>query len=430
MPKLNSIAILLLFLLSACATAPSNTSASLPTATLAPILSQTPRLTATPVSTRTPLPTFTPIPPTATISPTPSDTPTPTEIPPIVGVVNSVQNVNVRSGPGVDFSDIIALAPNTRVEVLGQSNDGRWFNVLMNDGQEGWIATSLLRLLPTPTPFPTLTPSPDLTLIAAGSPLPTSVLGGGTVTPTPPGILFAQTPTPISPSTLGVSVGVSPTLPANGVNTTPILFTLTPSPTLSPTSALAVDSSVLPVIDILSIEQTATALSAFIPPTSTRLPVTQAVIITPDAPIPTLNATAQAAGASVQNGVDVFAYCDNPNLGSPPSNLAAGSTIEIVWQWFATTEQQVRDHLSASVYDVKLDGIPLRQINNYRSSIKAGGNGYFVEWYVPAGPLATGEHVITYSVTWTTRIFDGYDYFGPGSTTLSESGTCTFTVQG
>ncbi len=430
MPKLNRLVILVLLMLSACATAPTENGVGIPTATLAPILSQTPRLTATPVSTRTPLPTFTPIPPTATISPTPSDTPTPTEIPPIIGVVNSLQNVNVRSGPGVDFSDLIALAPNTRVEVLGQSNDGRWFNVLMNDGQEGWVAASLLRLLPTPTPFPTLTPSPDLTLIAAGSPLPTSVLGGGTVTPTPPGILFAQTPTPVSASTLGVSVGLSPTLPAtNNLNTTPILYTLTPSPTASPTSALAVDSSVLPVIDILSIEQTATALSVFVPPTATRLPVTQAVIITPDAPVATLNATAQAAGASVQSGVDVFAYCDSPALGTPPTTLAAGSTIEIVWQWFATTEQQVRDHLNASVYSVELDDIPLRQINNYRSAIKQGGNGYYVEWYVPTAPLEAGEHVITYSVTWTTRVFDGYDYFGPGSTTLTESGTCTFTVK-
>jgi hypothetical protein len=56
-------------------------------------------------------------------------------------------------------------------------------------------------------------------------------------------------------------------------------------------------------------------------------------------------------------------------------------------------------------------------------------NGYFVEWYVPTAPLEAGEHVITYSVTWTTRVFDGYAYFGPGSATLTESGTCTFTVQ-
>ncbi|MGV2437503.1 MAG UNVERIFIED_CONTAM: SH3 domain-containing protein [Anaerolineae bacterium] len=52
----------------------------------------------------------------------------------------------------MDFSDIIVLAPTTRVEVLGQSSDGRWYNVLMNDGQEGWVAASLLSLLPTPTP--------------------------------------------------------------------------------------------------------------------------------------------------------------------------------------------------------------------------------------------------------------------------------------
>jgi len=142
-----------------------------------------------------------------------------------------------------------------------------------------------------------------------------------------------------------------------------------------------------------------------------------------------MNGTAQARGASVQKGVDVLAYCDNPALGTPPTTLAAGSTIDIVWRWFAITEQQVLDHLAASLYSVELDDVPIRQLNSYRSSIKQGGNGYFVEWYVPTAPLEAGEHVITYSVTWTTRVFDGYAYFGPGSATLTESGTCTFTVQ-
>ena len=379
MPKLNLLAPLVLFMLSACAPVPATPErVVIPTATLAPIASQPPRLTATSISTRKPLPTFTPIPPT------PSETPTHTDIPPIIAMVNAQQNVNVRSGPGVDFSDIIVLAPTTRVEVLGQSSDGRWYNVLMNDGQEGWVAASLLSLLPTPTP---------------------------------PVMLFAQTPTPVS---------ASATLPPSSANTTPDGYTVTPSPTPSATSSLAVDASVLPVIDMLSIEQTATALSGFIVPTATRPPATQALTLSP---VATMNGTAQARGASVQKGVDVLAYCDNPALGTPPTTLAAGSTIDIVWRWFAITEQQVLDHLAASLYSVELDDVPIRQLNSYRSSIKQGANGYFVEWYVPTAPLEAGEHVITYSVTWTTRVFDGYAYFGPGSATLTESGTCTFTVQ-
>ncbi|MBZ0299953.1 MAG: SH3 domain-containing protein, partial [Anaerolineae bacterium] len=149
---------LLIGLLAACSGAGAEVNSIPATATLAPIVSMTPRFTATPLSTRTPLPTFTFTPSQSPIPPTPSDTPTPTEIPPIIGIIASINTVNVREGPGTGFSAFEALRPGTRVEVLGQDVEGVWLNIRLEDGREGWVATSLVRLQDTPTPLPTLTP--------------------------------------------------------------------------------------------------------------------------------------------------------------------------------------------------------------------------------------------------------------------------------
>ena len=170
------------------------TVAQVATATLAPIVSMTPRFTATPIPTRTPLPTATFTPTLTLIPPTPSNTFTPTVPPPILGIIASLQTVNVRQGPGVNFPALQALPPGSGVEVLGQNADGTWINIRMEDGEEGWVSSTLLSIQATATPLPTLTPTPDLTALALGTPLPTAILGGGTITPTPPRSVVTPTP--------------------------------------------------------------------------------------------------------------------------------------------------------------------------------------------------------------------------------------------
>jgi hypothetical protein len=369
------------------------------TFTLAPIVSMTPRFTATPVPTRTPLPTDTPIPPTATVSPTPSNTFTPSPTPPIVGIIASINTVNVREGPGVNFGAFIALPPGTRVEVLGQNSDGAWYNIQLEDGRDGWVSSTLLRLQETPTPIPTATPSPDLTALALGTTLPTAVLGGGTVTPTPP--RSVTTPTAI------VTVQVQPTGSV---------------------------TSFLPVIDVDSINQTATALAGgVIAPSLTPTGQSGSTSIPTPAPngTVTLASGAPTTSASAQQGVDVLAYCNDPAYRTPPpSNLAAGSTVDVWWSWFAKTEEQVRDHIANAVYTVTLDDETLENLNVYRSSIRQQSDGnYYVYWYVPSDPLSAGQHTVTFNLTWQSAISDGYATFGPGTSNPQQTGGCTFTVR-
>lgn len=372
------------------------------TLTLAPIVSLTPRFTATPVPTRTPLPTDTPIPPTETVSPTPSNTFTPSPTPPVVAIIASLNTVNVREGPGVSFGAFIALPPGTRVEVLGQDVSGQWYNVQLEDGRDGWVSSTLLRLQETPTAIPTATPSPDLTALALGTPLPTAILGGGTVTPTPPRSVVSPTPITETAVTEEAAGSVTP---------------------------------FLPVIDVNSINLTATALAGGViaptPTTSGAVEATGSTSIPTPNPNATLASGGPTAASSAQQGVDVLAYCSDPAYRTPPpNNLAAGSTVDVWWSWFAKTEQQVRDHIANAVYTVTLDGEPLENLNQYRSSIrKQPDENYYVYWYVPSQPLSAGQHEITYRVTWRSSITDGYGQFGPGTQTAEQSGTCTFTVR-
>lgn len=404
----------ILFGLAACSGSGGESVSSLPTATLAPIVSMTPRFTATPVPSRTPLPTDTYTPSPTPLTPTPSNTYTPSPTPPVTGIVASLQTVNVRQGPGVNFSAIRALTPGTGVEVLGQNEDGRWLNIKMEDGTEGWIAAGLLRINPVPTAFPTSTPSPDLTALALGTTLPTAILGGGTITPTPPRSVVS--PTPVGAET------AAPETP----ETTPALFAL-------------------PVIDLTAVRQTAVALSG-----ATEAPT---LTLPPPPPLPTGDGTTGNAGNSTptftplplasdtpggstgsggsQEGVDVLAYCDNPVFGNPaPTTLQSGATIDIFWSWFASEREYIQQHVDNAIYDVRINGTPLQNWRSYSTRVRQQADGnYWIYWFVPHGPLPAGQYTITYNLTWRNQITDGYDFFGPGAHTPSESGTCTFTVR-
>ncbi len=47
--------------------------------------------------------------------------------------------VNVRSGPGLDYTPLDMALPDDRFPVLGHSEDGAWWQV-NNDGEIGWVS--------------------------------------------------------------------------------------------------------------------------------------------------------------------------------------------------------------------------------------------------------------------------------------------------
>jgi hypothetical protein len=413
--KLRNIAWLMLLVVFTGCSGQQQVAQVEPTWTLAPLVTLTERFTATPVSSRTPLPTFTFTPSETPIPPTPSDTLTPTEVPPVIGIVQSLNSVNVREGPGTSFNTIAVLDPGTGVTVLEANEEGDWLMIEMEDGDQGWISAPLLRVEPTATPFPTFTLTPDLTALALGTPLPTAVIGGGTVTATPPRSVVTLTPVDDEDATEEPE-----------------------DESASPTSGSALSitgTSSVPVIDTTSIFLTTTALAGGLNLTTPTAPAQSGsstpVAVSTNQLTPAATTSGGGSTGTTTSGVDVLAYCDNNAFGSPPPrNLAAGSTIDVFWGWFARTRAQVEDHIENAVYDVRINGVPLEDWEAYRGTIRQESDGnYHVYWYVPTDALESGPVEITYEVTWENQITDGYASFGPGTSNVSETGTCNFTVQ-
>lgn len=57
-------------------------------------------------------------------------------------VVVSVENVNVRQGPGLKYKTVKTLNSKTRLNVLAEKND--WYKVRISDHKFGWIASWLV----------------------------------------------------------------------------------------------------------------------------------------------------------------------------------------------------------------------------------------------------------------------------------------------
>ncbi len=134
-----------------------------------------------PTATPLPTPTATPVPPTdtptaeptATPTDTPAPTATPTETPLAQPQAVASSAINVRSGPGTAFAVVGQLQPGRPVDILGRNADRSWWQVLLGNGNEGWVAASVVDVTgpvesvalaanipatPTPAPQPTAAP--------------------------------------------------------------------------------------------------------------------------------------------------------------------------------------------------------------------------------------------------------------------------------
>ncbi len=102
--------------------------------------------------THTPAPTDTPVPPTETptVEPTatPTETPQPTVAPTSTTVAqpqaSTTSSINVRGGPGTVYPVIAQLQPGRPVDITGRDVAGAWWQVLLGNGNQGWVAESVV----------------------------------------------------------------------------------------------------------------------------------------------------------------------------------------------------------------------------------------------------------------------------------------------
>jgi uncharacterized protein YraI len=53
-------------------------------------------------------------------------------------LVYPIRNMRVRNGPGFDFDVIGLIRVRQKVEVIGQSEDGKWILIKFGEGETGW----------------------------------------------------------------------------------------------------------------------------------------------------------------------------------------------------------------------------------------------------------------------------------------------------
>jgi hypothetical protein len=109
----------------------------------------------------------------AEATPEPAAPPEPTDAPsvPLVTVLNP--ELNARAGPGTDYGIVLVVKQGDVLPALGYSPDRNWVQVVLPDGQKGWVSSgnqfvtvSLAEALPTSTDFaalPTAAPPPPAT---------------------------------------------------------------------------------------------------------------------------------------------------------------------------------------------------------------------------------------------------------------------------
>src|SRR5690606_14826194 len=61
-----------------------------------------------------------------------------------VGTILGNARVNVRSGAGSEFETVAGLEPGSEVRIIGTNSAGDWYNIVLPNGGEGWIASFLV----------------------------------------------------------------------------------------------------------------------------------------------------------------------------------------------------------------------------------------------------------------------------------------------
>jgi uncharacterized protein YraI len=122
----------------------------------------------------------------APITQIPTETLTPTSS---VPVAQAIRAMSVRGGPGSTYATVASLEANAQLEITGISEDGSWYQVQLEDGTLGWVASSSAAVntfgnvasvpvaqepTSTPTDLPSATPTASNTPTATATDLPTA----------------------------------------------------------------------------------------------------------------------------------------------------------------------------------------------------------------------------------------------------------------
>lgn len=194
-----------------------------------------------------------------------------------VCAASSFNNVNIRSGPGLQFPIIGLWRAGTPIQVVGRSEDGSWF-VVQTPFVSGWMSARVVGVIG---------PCDDLSIVAPDAQLP--IYSGILPSPQPNATQLMPARGTVGPT---VTATVTPTPTSTPTST----ITPTPTPTLTPTAipttAVPPTETTVPPTEVppTAVPPTAVPPTA-VPPTTvppTTVPPTD-VLVLPTVVLPTLS---------------------------------------------------------------------------------------------------------------------------------------------
>jgi|GEM_PF-2892085 len=134
--------------------------------------------------------------------------------------------------------------------------------------------------------------------------------------------------------------------------------------------------------------------------------------------------------------IDVNADCIE--IAAPPPEINSNDPVIISWILIDATQNALDLQLQHVNHEVTLDSRPLQfqdptidTAQRYEYTIDGVIEEFwFVDWQVPVGMLAPGQHEVKHRMTWDTVLIDGFgDEIGPGTSLEEWVAHCVFTVQ-
>jgi hypothetical protein len=111
------------------------------------------------------------------------------------------------------------------------------------------------------------------------------------------------------------------------------------------------------------------------------------------------------------------------------SEVPTGHPLTVMWGWSAATEAQVKDYIRTRIEAVTFDGVELHGEQRGGIPYDQTAKLYRAVWMAEIGVVGSGIHRITYSLTFSEKIFDGKDYYGPGTDKEKQEDKCEIDVK-
>jgi hypothetical protein len=111
------------------------------------------------------------------------------------------------------------------------------------------------------------------------------------------------------------------------------------------------------------------------------------------------------------------------------SVVPAGHPVIVMWGWSAATEGQVRDYIRTRIEAVTFDGVELHGEQKGEIPYDDAAKLFRAVWMAEIGVIDPGLHTLTYRLTFSEKIFDGKEYYGPGTGRETQEDTCEIEVK-